>query len=846
MLKKKLRSDPYALYTAIFIPAVFVIFFVFTFLIGGKSLINSDDGYHETYPALVFISRYVREFIPNLLKGRVIMYSPEIGMGEDPFSSLSWNGFGDIFNWGAVFFGPRYMWVYYGFITVLRLWLSGIGFIVFARVKNFGFKETVAGAVMYSLSGYALGNEMTYMSFQPPKVYFPFMAAGIMKVLEGGEDRRKWGLVTAAAFCLQGMCGYYFLYVNLLGGVIFFLIEAVPGMISRKWRPGYVAGRFGAIALWCTAGIGASLVYLMPPVIMTMNSTRTESMKSLSEIFSLPTADAAKKYFELMFLPKRGCYYFHGYALPVIVLLCLLFCLVFMRKYRLYKQTACYVTAFLCSFFPAFGTIANGFLYNTVRWVYLLHFMLAAVTASLIPYMAEQFGGKAGGGKTGPVITPQRLRSILCVFVIANILVLRFVEYAPRSLGGQELYGTFRRVSNIYEDLNESTFSTALASDDRRYSDTDFFRYDISNPVSNAGMLYGMPATTEDLSIVDPSSSRLSPAACLTVSGGGQGNQGFISLEGRTPLEALLSVRKYTDLVGAVPLSFDNPQALPMGIMFYDTVTEEETADLFPLTWMNVTTDRLILDKEDEGTGGADFSAYEAMTTEIPFEMEYEGNFSIEGGNEGVPGSSENTVLKYTGGPGLMKAAGGTVLHISFPPSEEALPLGTEYYVAIYGLEGAPQAFKVGEKYITTGGARPGDHLAMVKLFYEPQRGSFDMEFPGTEEDVFTFSDIKIFRNDNDALNTFAADRREGNSVTDYRWDGNRFSENVETEKEGWLFVSLPFNEGWKCCLDGAQTEIIRADNCYMAVRVSPGKHSVEFSYSTPHMGIWALISLIS
>ncbi|MCR5304329.1 MAG: YfhO family protein, partial [Lachnospiraceae bacterium] len=46
--------------------------------------------------------------------------------------------------------------------------------------------------------------------------------------------------------------------------------------------------------------------------------------------------------------------------------------------------------------------------------------------------------------------------------------------------------------------------------------------------------------------------------------------------------------------------------------------------------------------------------------------------------------------------------------------------------------------------------------------------------------------------------------------------------------------------------LDGAQTEIIRADNCYMAVRVSPGKHSVEFSYSTPHMGIWALISLIS
>jgi len=66
----------------------------------------------------------------------------------------------------------------------------------------------------------------------------------------------------------------------------------------------------------------------------------------------------------------------------------------------------------------------------------------------------------------------------------------------------------------------------------------------------------------------------------------------------------------------------------------------------------------------------------------------------------------------------------------------------------------------------------------------------------------------------------------------------------LDTDKEGYLFVPIPYEAGWFAKLDGRKTEIIQADSGFMAVKISQGKHLIEFNYSYPYivLGIIAFI----
>ena len=837
------------IYTAVFLPAVFLLFFVFTFLLGGKTLISSDDGYHETYPALVFISGYIRRFIPELLKGRIIMYSPLAGFGEDVFAALSWVGFGDVFLLISAFFSPRRMWIGYALITVLRMWCSGLGFILFARVRRYGLKETVAGALMYSLSGYALGMQMTYMSFQTPTVWFPLTAAGMSKLMEKNGDRRKWFTVTALAVCFQAMCGYYFLYVNILGCLIFFVVEEGSSLAERRLVLRDAGGSFLWTAGSFLTGMGAASVFLFPATVMTLSSVRSGETSAFDRLFYLPSAKNAVRYFTSMFLPRKDCYSLLGMAIPLIVGLSFVYCLARVKKARLYRALIYYILAFLCSFFPLFGVAANGFLYNTIRWHYMLYFLLSALTAYLIPMMARDLASAAGRiRKTGTssdmtasrglIFPVEKIITCLCVFAVLNLMLLRAVEYAPASLGGKEVYRSFRKLENIREDLQISAFSRALSEDGREFGEDCFFRYDISDPMSNGGMFFGVPASSEDMSICEPAASRLDPALCLTSSGGGLGSQGFMGLESRDALEALLSVSKYEDYVGEEPLLYDNPQFMPLGIMFRESVAEGDLEELSPVTRMNVMTGKAVISDRFLPEGGPapdknrifmpaekpGLTEYTEMTREVDYELE--GPVRKEGEDLAV--------------------SGGSVLTLRFKEEKGPLPFGTEYYAVIENLRGDDQRVIIGDKTIYADAARPGDRMAMVKLFYEPERGSLEISFPFGEKEEVRFSGIKLYRNDNKALRTFAEDRIRDGVVSGYHWEGNGFSENVSTGDGGFLFISLPYSKGWSCTVDGRPAPVLQADYSYMAVPVDPGEHNVSFSYKTPYMGFYALAGFVS
>ena len=73
--------------------------------------------------------------------------------------------------------------------------------------------------------------------------------------------------------------------------------------------------------------------------------------------------------------------------------------------------------------------------------------------------------------------------------------------------------------------------------------------------------------------------------------------------------------------------------------------------------------------------------------------------------------------------------------------------------------------------------------------------------------------------------------------------DTNCISGTLENAKERLLCMTIPYSSGWRAYIDGAETEILKADTMYMAVDVPEGTHQIEFYYCTPYLKTGAVLS---
>ena len=74
--------------------------------------------------------------------------------------------------------------------------------------------------------------------------------------------------------------------------------------------------------------------------------------------------------------------------------------------------------------------------------------------------------------------------------------------------------------------------------------------------------------------------------------------------------------------------------------------------------------------------------------------------------------------------------------------------------------------------------------------------------------------------------------------------DGSLTAE-VNADKDGMLFVSIPYDSGWAAEVNGKKAEIKNADIGFQAVAIPAGKSTVTFHYETPLMKQGAVLSLL-
>lgn len=67
----------------------------------------------------------------------------------------------------------------------------------------------------------------------------------------------------------------------------------------------------------------------------------------------------------------------------------------------------------------------------------------------------------------------------------------------------------------------------------------------------------------------------------------------------------------------------------------------------------------------------------------------------------------------------------------------------------------------------------------------------------------------------------------------------------IMAQDNGYLFLPIPYENGWSIIVDGQKTEILKADSGFCAVKLSEGKHEFYMSYSYPGGKIGLVIAAI-
>lgn len=82
-------------------------------------------------------------------------------------------------------------------------------------------------------------------------------------------------------------------------------------------------------------------------------------------------------------------------------------------------------------------------------------------------------------------------------------------------------------------------------------------------------------------------------------------------------------------------------------------------------------------------------------------------------------------------------------------------------------------------------------------------------------------------------------------SATLFKKTKNGFKAMVQRSKSNLVFFSIPYDEGWRCTVNGTEAPIVKANVGFMAVSVPAGSSEIVFTYKTPYLTTGCLVSLL-
>lgn len=884
---KEQRKYCYGVYTLMFLLMCIVAFL--PFFTEGKSFVwgaGVEDGLSQHFSALAYYGEALREFFRNLLAGhpKLVMWDMSLGYGADILSTLNYYAIGDPLNLLYGFVSPKNTETMYDFMILLRMYLAGITFIIYARKMKKRSYGTVIGALVYVFSGFCFRLGLRHPFFINPMIYFPLLCLGIEKIYQ-----RERPYVFIFAVCVSAMSNYYFLYMLTIFAVIYAWIRFYKYTEENKMKNFFLTIlKFG---MYYTLGIAMAAVILLPSVIGFLGNGRYGNGADWKSLIVYPG-----KYY-LLFIEN-----FIGYGnmgsntnagyLPIVGIV-VLFTL-FSQRMKHKKYRAAFIASIIALILPIFGYAFNGFSYANNRWAFALSFIVALLTAEMYPRLfvmskRQQIGIGAGiiiytvfciivNASGEEILKNKGIMAACGLIAVFYILLLIFqrlgydtqkrivrVSMAILLLISVGVHGYYRFDPKGYaytqEFMDQGQAYRTLKEDNIRMlskaNDPSVYR------VHAEGYRYKNYGLINHLNTISGYYSITAKCVTDTIKGydtlGMQYADKYKGVDQRLGLLSLAGVKYITvahnsqvakdvSSMGDVPYGveklrkkgnitlYKNKYALPFAYAYDSYMTEQQYEQL-------------------NGIGKEQAMLAQIILNQHPADKEIQHN-------------------EQRNGPDIQT--------ISLPETRISSPKGKKYADITVPVEKDKETYlyfknlvyhgkKNGDdKFILTG--RKGTkgilvtqndvqqkiHIQstfnpyyfgrkdyIVKINHQTSKAKEKVRLNFLSPGEYEFDDISLITVPKKDVLARLKERKE-NSMKQIQYEGNHFRGVYHAKKDQILCVTIPYSKGWKATVNGNRTKIYKANGMFMGIIMKKGTQSVKLDYETPGLKIGAWISLVA
>ena len=882
---KEQRKYCYGVYTLMFLLMCIVAFL--PFFTEGKSFVwgaGVEDGLSQHFSALAYYGEALREFFRNLLAGhpKLVMWDMSLGYGADILSTLNYYAIGDPLNLLYGFVSPKNTETMYNFMIVLRMYLAGITFIMYARKMKKRSYGTVIGALVYVFSGFCFRLGLRHPFFINPMIYFPLLCLGIEKIYQ-----RERPYVFIFAVCVSAMSNYYFLYMLTIFAVIYAWIRFYEYTEENKMKNFFLAIlKFG---MYYTLGIAMAAVILLPSVIGFLGNGRYGNGVDWKSLIVYPG-----KYY-LLFIEN-----FIGYGnmgsntnagyLPIVGIV-VLFTL-FSQRMKHKKYRVAFIASIIALILPIFGYAFNGFSYANNRWAFALSFIVALLTAEMYPRLfvmskRQQIGIGAGiiiytvfciivNASGEEILKNKGIMAACGLIAVFYILLLIFqrlgydaqkrtvrVSMAILLLISVGVHGYYRFDPKGYaytqEFMDQGQAYRTLKEDNismlSKVNDPSVYR------VHAEGYRYKNYGLINHLNTISGYYSITAKCVTDTIKGydtlGMQYADKYKGVDQRLGLLSLAGVKYITvahnsqvakdvSSMGDVPYGveklrkkgnitlYKNKYALPFAYAYDSYMTEQQYEQLNGIGKEQAMLAQIILnqhpaDKEiqhNEQRNNPDIQTISLPETRIssPKGKKY--------ADITVPVEKDKETYLYFK---------NLVYHGKKNGDDNFILTGRKGTKGILVTQNDVQ-----QKIHIQSTFNPyyfGRKDYIVKINHQTSKAKEKVRLNFLSPGEYEFDDISLITVPKKDVLARLKERKE-NSMKQIQYEGNHFRGVYHAKKDQILCVTIPYSKGWKATVNGNRTKIYKANGMFMGIIMKKGTQSVKLDYETPGLKIGAWISL--
>lgn len=644
--RKQFSFKKYLLiYTGIFVLAAFLCFI--HFWINGKTFVWHNDGYTQHYKALLYFARWMRSVIKEIFINHNFNFSTfsfSFGLGSDAFTTLQYYVIGDPFDILSVFVPSKYMVHYYDFMILMRLYISGLTFSLYAGYMGKKRNAALVGAIAYAFCSFALYSSVRHPYFINPMVFFPLLLLGVEKIR---NEQKPWLMIAIVA--MAAISNFYFFYMLVLLVVFYvLLVSFVP------WEKGTFKKKIVSIfkiGFYSFTGVLIGTITFLPVVLLFLADSRSENGYTFNLLY--PLAYYRKILSSLITCEIPGKWTIIGISAVAIVSVFLLFIKKDKNRFRL---KVAFVLAFAAFLIPLAGYISNGFSYVANRWswgfaflfayifsemwqdlfkltkkeasyllisvsVYLgiciisyhnisknFFFSLCIVVATVLILALNRHLIQNNAKGVFSKITAERL---LIALLIIGIGANAFFRYSPFSYNYVD---EFKEASSFQEELYANETQAIMQADNSK----NFYRYSGTKLASNASVLNGLSNTQYFWSLSNGAITDLYNHTLVSV----EMLDNLNGFDSRTALEELSATKyfvttkkDYSQVPYGYKLSSDtkvkkpngknktyyvykNKYALPLGFTYSSSLSQQQAESLTALELQEAMLQSVVLDKD--------------------------------------------------------------------------------------------------------------------------------------------------------------------------------------------------------------------------------------------------------